>query len=84
MVHAPGTSKDRMIEQITDWLKFLIVAIPLAVGTVGGAVKFFERFSAVPQLQRDVKRLKRDTRFLVQVVAKAYKVEPPQEHDADE
>lgn len=69
---------------IADWLKIAVVAIPFVIGAVGGSIKFFERFSAVPELQKDVKRLKRDMRFVVRTVAKQAKVEPPRREVDDE
>lgn len=51
-----------MLSQISDWIKFAVIAAPLVGGMVGASIKVFERYTAVPQLQADVKTLKRETR----------------------
>lgn len=60
-----------MLEKVADWIKFASAVAVIASAVMSFGVKLVERFTAIPVLQKDVKSLKHQMRFVVHVAEKS-------------
>ena len=80
-----GEEKKMNLSAITEWLKFVVIVSAIASTIFGAGFKLVARINAVPVLEQDVKKLKRQVRFIVRGVEKLtrtrYKDEEAQDSD---